>query len=249
MALKDLIKKANNLIFEDTGGTLDHAADGAGMPKDLLAQLQAASTSGMTLGQMNEQMPGLNATDIKVDAGLGAVDPTAPVAPKAPAAPLVSGNSVDFSPIYVEANVPPVPLTAEGFLKMLAELGADIPLPAKRTMVGTMLVTMSKATPGVNSASITNDALLKIKTLLAYSDSAKAQLTSFMTERKKSIAEAEARIQAEKNAMDTAQKRVDQLVQWCEKEGNELDDVLEFFSTDSGASKLADIPVPSALTQ
>jgi len=132
-------------------------------------------------------------------------------------------------------------------LKMLAELG-DIPIAAKRTMVGTMLSTMSKATPGVNSANIANDALLKIKSLAVYSDGVKAQLKTFVAEREKAITDAEERIKKEKEAITTINARVEKLVKWCEEEGNSLDDVLEFFSADTGESKLAtEVQIPAGL--
>jgi len=244
MALKDIMKKASGLFFDDVGGTLDHSANTGGISEDLLKQLQQSAT-GMTLDQMNKQMSGTSMSDITVNVTQEALNPNAPVTPKAPAAPIVNGDNVDFTPIYQEANLPPVALTAEGFLQMIGELG-DIPLPQKRTMVGTMLNTMAKATPGVNSANIANDALLKIKSLSVYSDGVKAQLVSFVTDREKSIADAKARIEQEQKAMETARSRVDKLVTWCEREGNKLDDVLEFFSSDSGSSKLADIQIPAA---
>lgn len=246
MALKDIIKKAGGLLFEDNGGTLDHNVDASksGIPDDLLKQL--SSSSAVTLEELNKQMPGASASDIKVGVTQDSISP-APSAPKAPAAPVINGDVADFTPIYVEANLPQVPLTAEGFLKMLAELG-DIPIAAKRTMVGTMLSTMSKATPGVNSANIANDALLKIKSLAVYSDGVKAQLKTFITEREKSIADAEERIKKEKEAITTINTRVEKLVKWCEEEGNSLDDVLEFFSADTGESKLAtEVQIPAGL--
>ena len=243
MALKDIVKKAGGLFFEDVGGTLNHQADAnaGGMPDDLLKQLQQTNAAPMTLTQMNQQMHGASINDVQVNVTPDSLAPAAPATPKAPAAPIVNGDVVDFTPIYVDANLPPVPLTAEGFLKMIQDLGEGIPLPAKRTMVGTMLSTMAKATPGVNSASIANDALLKIKALSVYSEGVKGQLATFTADRQKSIADAEAKIEAEKKAMETAKARVDKLVSWCEKEGNTLDDVLEFFSADT-APNMAGIP-------
>jgi hypothetical protein len=64
-------------------------------------------------------------------------------------------------------------------------------------------------------------------------------LDSFVADREKAIAEAQARIESEKKAMETAKQRVAQITTWCEDEGNVLDDVLEFFSSDTGASRLA----------
>lgn len=244
MRLKDIVKKANGLFFEDIGGTLDAhvSAPSSGISDDLLKQLQQASSggvaTGVTLEQINKQMAPQTPAD------QSATIISTPTEPKPPAAPIVNGEDVDFTPIYVESNVPTVPLAAEGFLKMLADLGTDIPLPAKRTMVGTMLNTMAKTTPGVNSATIANDALMKIKSLSAYSDSVKNQLTTFLAERDKSIADAKAKIDAETKAAETAKLRVEKIVGWCEKEGNTLDDVLEFFSADAGTSKLAEIPSP-----
>lgn len=237
MALKDIIKKANGLLFEDVGDTLKQTASATGAStNDLLKQLEQSSTT-MTMEQMNQHMPGVSASDVVVNVAQEAL---APSQPKTPAAPIVSGDNVDFTPIYIEANLPQVALSAEHFLDMLAELG-DIPLPAKRTMVGTMLNTMAKTTPGVNSASIANDALLKIKSLSMYSDGVKGQLLSFVADREKSIAEAKARIEQEQKAVETAKERVEKLVAWCEREGNNLDDVLEFFSADNGVSKFKDV--------
>jgi hypothetical protein len=235
MALKDIVRKAGGLLFEDVGGTLDPKSGGAltALPDDLLKQLN----SGVTLSQMNQQMPGASASDIQIGTNQASVSPETTI-PKAPAAPIVTGDIVDFSPIYVEAGLPPVALTAEDFLKMVEDLG-DIPLPAKRTMIGTMLNAMSKSTPGVNSASIANDALLKIKSLSVYNEGVKNQLVAFVTAREKSIADARAKITLEETTLKTAQDRVAKITEWCEREGNKLDDALEFFSADSGASKLA----------
>lgn len=245
MILKDIVKKASRLLFEDTGGTINPNADAgtSGIPEDLLKQL--SSTSSVTLEQLNKQMPGASASDIRLGVTQESISPVAST-PKPPATPIISGDTADFTPIYEEANLPKVPLTAEGFLKMLAELG-DIPIPAKRTMVGTMLNTMSKSTPGVNSASIANDALLKIKSLAVYSDGIKNQLKKFVAEREKSIADSEERIKQEKKAIETINTRVEKLVKWSEQEGNLLDDVLEFFSADTGDSKLTEVQIPVGL--
>lgn len=234
MALKNILQKAGGLFFEDVGGTLDPKSGGisSALPDDLLKQLN----SGVTLSQMNQQMPGTSASDIQVGTNQGSISPE--TTPKPPAVPIVTGDVVDFTPIYIEAGLPPVALTAEDFLKMITDLG-DIPLPAKRTMIGTMLNTMSKATPGVNSASIANDALLKIKSLSVYNEGVKNQLVAFVAAREKSIADAKAKITLEETTLKTAQERVAKITEWCEKEGNKLDDALEFFSADSGTSKLA----------
>jgi hypothetical protein len=238
MALKDIMQKAKGLIFEDVGDTLSTGTSSTGTG-DLLKQLEASSQ--VTLGQMNSQMDGVSVSDVNVKVGAEALNPAAAAsAPKPPAAPLVGANGdVSFEPIYQEAGLPSVPLTAEGFLEMVKEFG-DIPVAAQRTMVGTMLNTMSKQTPGVSSASIANDALLKIQALSTYSEGVKKQLGTFVADREKSIADAELRIANEKKAIAAANERVQTLVTWCEDEGNVLDDVLEFFSTDTGNSKHAE---------
>lgn len=238
MALKDVLQKAKGLIFYDVGDTLSNGTPNTGTG-DLLKQLEA--NSQVTLGQMNSQMDGVSVSEVNVQVGAEALNPAAAAAaPKPPAAPMVGANGdVNFEPIYQEAGLPAVPLTAEGFLEMVKEFG-EIPVAAQRTMVGTMLNTMAKNTPGVSSASIANDALLKIQALSTYSEGVKKQLGAFVADREKSIADAEARIAAEKKAITSAQERVNTLVTWCEDEGNVLDDVLEFFSTDTGNSKHAE---------
>jgi hypothetical protein len=235
MGLKELAKKASGIFFEDVGNTLDQTQDSGGLDPDLLKKLQG--NSSITLDELNKQLGGTTQPTVAVDQSV--IQPSQAPVNKPPAAPIVNGNVVDFSPIYNEAQIPTAPLSAEEFLKMLADLGEDIPLTAKRTMAGTMLKALAKNTPGLTSVTIVNDALAKIKALAAYNDGVKTQLDSFVADREKAIAEAQARIESEKKAMETAKQRVAQITTWCEDEGNVLDDVLEFFSSDTGASRLA----------
>jgi hypothetical protein len=232
MASKNIAQHVAGFFFEDTSKTPEQnpeqSPDG-GIDPALLAKLQGGSS--LSLDELNKSLEGKNPAVNSPQLNETPVN-------KQPAAPIVNGDIVDFTPIYKEAQIQDAPLSAEEFLQLLAELG-DMPLAAKRTMAETMLRAMAKQTPNLTSDTIEGDALAKIKALASYSDGVNAQLKSFVADRTKAIADAEAKIEAEKKALDAATKRVAQITDWCKREGNVLNNVITFFNpgaVDSGSA-------------
>lgn len=151
---------------------------------------------------------------------------------------LAPGGVPNFDKVYANASLPKSSFGAEEALQVIASLPADLPLDVKRATVQATLSAMGKAM-GVNTDSVVADASRKMAALGAFEDSLNLQSKRFVESMTAEIQAHQAKI-AELNAkIEEANKSLQNALSLCNAEGEKLDDVLEFFTLDIGASKNA----------
>jgi hypothetical protein len=151
---------------------------------------------------------------------------------------LAPGGIPNFEKVYSNANLPKSAFGAEQALGVIASLPAELPLSVKRSTVQATLNLMGKAM-GVDTESVVADASRKMAALGAFEDSLNLQSKRYLATMTAEIQAHEAKI-AELNAkIDESTKSLQNALSLCSAENDKLDDVLEFFTLDIGASKNA----------
>ena len=178
-----------------------------------------------TVEQVVREQPGPNLDQIQAPA-----DPAQPV--------IDSTGSVRFGEIYRLASLPSSAFTAEQVLELLGSLPADLPLSSKRATVKITVDAMAKTT-GVTTEAIVADASRKLAALAAYAKSYTQQADEYANKSELEIISLEQQIAARKSSIEEARHKKEQMVAACTTESDRLDDVLEFFTMDVGASKNA----------
>ena len=221
MPLQDALKKVSGFFVE---------VDPADAPTTQAASVPVAEPTPTpkvtkTIEQIAREQPGPNLDEIKT--------------PETPSQPVERPDgSVDFGAIYSSVGLPVAPFTAEKVLEILASLPAELPLEAKRA---TMKVTLGAlgATLGVTPETVVADASRKLTALGSYAETFTQQAATYVEKAEAEIARMEADIVLRKEKIAAAKVRKQAMVQACDQEADRLDDVLEFFSLDTGASKHA----------
>jgi hypothetical protein len=158
---------------------------------------------------------------------------------KAGASTVISADGkIQLPVIYKAAGVPEIAFTAEQALEIINSLPTDLPIEVRRQTVKATLNAIGK-TLGATPQTIVGDATRKVAALEAYIESFGKKSEEFTKKVEADIAALEAQIQEKRKAITSAEQRVQQLSQLCDKEAERLDDVLEFFSLDAGPSKYA----------
>lgn len=222
--LQSTLKKAAGLFFE-FDETTAHSSATAGDA----TPTSAGSTK--TLDEILRDTPGPNLREIGT-----------PAAPQTPAEPLVTPEgAVNYPAVYRAAGVPEVAFSAEQMLDLLESLPKELPLETRRATMRVTLGAMAK-NMGVTTEAIVADASRKLATLSQFSDHYAKETGDYITLSTAEIARMEAEIAQRKAAIEQATQRQQGVLALCEHEGDRLDDVLEFFSLDQGASKYASPP-------
>ncbi len=227
MPLSDALKKAYGLFVEvdpnSPGAEMSSAMSSTPMSSSLPSDPAPRATK--TVEQIAREQPGPNLDEIKV--------PSTP----APAIERADG-SVDYQGIYVLAALPEAAFPAEKALEIFSSFPAELPLEAKRA---TMKVTINAlgATLGVTPETVVADASRKLAALNAYAGSYTDQAKTYVQKAEEEIQRLEGEIARRKESIEVAKGRQVRMVEACNKEADRLDDVLEFFSLDTGTSKLA----------
>lgn len=151
---------------------------------------------------------------------------------------LISEGKVDFAAIYKAAGLTPAGFTAEQMLEMLASLPSELPLETRRATVNAMLSTLGK-NMGATPETVVTDASRKLAALNSFVKFMDRKTQDVVTSGEKEIAELEAQIDARRTAIQKARAELAGVTQSCEAESDRLDDILEFFSLDTGPSKYA----------
>ncbi len=155
------------------------------------------------------------------------------------ALPSVDSNKpLDFPAIYRAAKLPEIGFGAEQMLETLASLPQELPLETKRATVRAMLSTIGKTT-GATPETLVADASRKLAALQSFSSFMERKTNDSVAAGEAQIAELQAQIESKRTEILTAKTELARVNQSCEAEGARLDDVLEFFSLDQGASKYA----------
>ena len=155
------------------------------------------------------------------------------------AVPATSADKpLDFPAIYRAAKLPEAEVGAEKILEMLASLPQELPLETKRATVKAMLSTFAKTT-GATPETLVADASRKLAALQSFSTFMEKKTTDTITAGEAAINDLQAQIEAKRTELLQARTELARVQQSCESEAHRLDDVLEFFSLDQGASKYA----------
>ena len=149
-----------------------------------------------------------------------------------------TGPALDFPAIYSAAKLPESQFGAEGMLEMLGSLPPELPLETRRATVKAMLGTLGK-NMGATPESIVADASRKLAALQSFNAFMEKKSSDTVAQSEAEIADLESQIDARKTQIQNARAELQRVTRGCEAEADRLDDVLEFFSLDLGASKHA----------
>jgi hypothetical protein len=151
---------------------------------------------------------------------------------------MVSGEVIDFAAIYRAAGLPNATFGAEQMLETLHSLPVELPLETRRATVKAMLSTLGK-TMGATPETVVADASRKLAALHSFAGFMEKKTSTAISKNEEEIAALEAEIDAKRTAIQGARSELAKIMNGCEVEADRLDDVLEFFSLDVGASKHA----------
>lgn len=176
--------------------------------------------------QIVKEAPGPNLDEIKVP------ETTTTEAVMAP------GGVVQFQSVYDAAGLPHSSFGAEQALEVINSLPADLPLNVKRTTVQATLGAMGKAM-GVNTESVVADASRKLAALSSYEDTVNHRTNTYITKLESQIKDLETQIATIQTEIASTKEMQAKAIGSLQTEADRLDDVVEFFTLDTGASKLA----------
>lgn len=151
---------------------------------------------------------------------------------------LAPGGVPNFDKVYSNASLPKSSFGAEQALEVIDSLPADLPLNVKRATVHATLSAMGKAM-GVDTDSVVADASRKMAALGAFEDSLNMQSKRFIEAMTIEIQAHQAKITELNARIDESNKSLQNALSLCATENHKLDEVLEFFTLDIGASKNA----------
>jgi hypothetical protein len=219
MSIKNALKKAASLLVEFPEEPEENPN------ADLEAMTESPKSVTKTVEQIVQAAPGPNLSDITI--------PEEKVASS-----IAPGGAVNFQNIYNNAGLTPAPFTAENALEVIASLPPELPLSVKRSTVQATLSAMGKAM-GVNTETVVADASRKLAALSAYEDMLTHQTEGYVSKLSEEIKTHEERIAALNGEINKTKQLLTSALDACNKEGDRLDDVLEFFTLDVGVSKNA----------
>ena len=146
----------------------------------------------------------------------------------------VGENALDFDAIYAAAKLPQTQFGATEMLNVLHSIPGDVPLQTKRVTVKAVLGGM--ANMGASPENIVADASRKLAALDAFHGFMERKTGETIETGQREIVELEAQIEARRQAIENARGELARVTQGCEAQADKLDEVLEFFSIDEGAS-------------
>lgn len=205
-------------------------------------QQAAAKAKGRPLTDAIAAQPGPNLDEVKVK-----VDPPAEgtpvnefILPKRK-----PDGGWDFLPVYAASNLVPGTFTAEQALEIIRSMPPELPIELRRKTVSASIGTLGK-TLGVTPESIAADAALKIAAIEDFQSKVDGNFSEYATKVTAAITSYEKKIAEMKLSIETARGKATELKSACVAEIDLLDDVTEFFTLDTGASKYAaaDQPQP-----
>ncbi|MBB6050531.1 hypothetical protein [Armatimonas rosea] len=178
-----------------------------------------------TVEQLVRQSAGPNLDEIKVSA-------------EQTSGALLPDGKVDVQAIYAGAKLPAVTFGAEQTRELLSKLPPGLSLDMQRQMVAATLTTMG-ATMGASAETIVADASRKLAALAAYVTDLQKVTSERVSYAQAEIEALEARIAEQKSIIASTQQQLTTAQTQCEAEADKIDDILEFFSLDTGPSKYA----------
>ena len=185
-----------------------------------------------TVEQLVRQSDGPNLDEINVSA-------------EATSGALLPDGTVDVQAIYAGAKLPAVSFGAEQTRELIAKLPTELSLDFKRQMVAATLTTMG-ATMGASAETIVADASRKLAALVSYTADLQKVTSERVSYAQAEIEALQARIAEQQAIITNTQQQLATAQAQCEDEADKIDDILEFFSLDTGPSKYASGVQPSA---
>ncbi|MEI7985974.1 MAG: hypothetical protein WCI55_10125 [Armatimonadota bacterium] len=235
MSIKSVLRRATELFVEMPEEQPDYSAFKASMntpgsanPKPATPQSSTPTpvhTQTMSVKQIVENTAGPNLDEISL---------TEEQAKEG----LAPGGIPNFEKVYSNASLPKAAFGAEQALEVIVSLPPELPLAVKRATVQATLAAMGKAM-GVDTDSVIADASRKMAALGAFEDSLNLQSKRYIESKASEIQTLEAKIAELKAKIDESTKSLQTALALCATENEKLDDVLEFFTLDIGASKNA----------
>ncbi len=233
MSLFNTLRKATSLLVElppeeNPVSSLhadDVSSDDIPLPADARLSYEMDEPRGAkTVADIARESDGPNLDQVQVD---GAALPSTS-----------ADKPLDFPAIYRAAKLPETGFGAEQMLETLASLPPELPLETKRITVRAMLGTLGKTT-GATPETLVADASRKLAALHSFVGFMDKKTGESVAQNESDIAELQAQIEEKRTAILNAKTELARVHQSCEVESDRLDDVLEFFSLDQGASKYA----------
>jgi hypothetical protein len=151
---------------------------------------------------------------------------------------LAPGGEVAFADVYASVGLTPVAFSAEDALQVIGSLPAELPLEVKRKTVNATLTAMGR-TMGVDTNGVVADASRKIAAVSAFGEQLQHQTQQYVNLTEAQISKLEAEIAELRGRIQSAQASLARATAQCTAETDRLDDVLEFFTLDTGASRHA----------
>lgn len=224
MSIKKILRKAAELVVEIPD-----------QPIDPVSQLQMAEPTAnapihatKSVEQIIRESPGPNLDEVSI-----------PEDPKPTTTlPLAPGGHFEFQAVYDRAGLTPAAFTAEQAFDVINSLPQELPIEVRRSTVQATLQAMGKAM-GVNTESVIADAGRKVAALAAYEDILTHQADQYIGGLQVQIAELQQQIATHETEIKKTQDMLASAIGRCEQESDRLDDVLEFFTLDQGASRNA----------
>lgn len=249
MSLSNMMRKAAGLLVEiqpEPSGGADSAAPSRlpldmsdlpdlDLPPDARLSSSSTATSAVlqpkSIEQIVRETKGPNLDEVKVDPAQISASASAPGG-------ILSGDKIDFAAIYRAANLPTSAFGAEQMLETLGSLPVELPLETRRATVRAMLRTLGKST-GATPETVIADASRKIAALASFEAFMAKKAADSVAQTEREITELEKQIDAKRQSIQKSKGELSKVSSGCEAESDKLDDVLEFFTLDVGASKLA----------
>jgi len=233
MSIKNILRKAASLVVELppepvadlTAEPLKFKTNLDDLPAEPAPRSAPAATKSVE--QIIKETPGPNLDQIKI-AEETAITPS-------PAAP---DGKVDYQTVYQRAGLTPVAFSAEQALEVIRSLPNTLPIEVRRATVNATIAAMGKAM-GVDTAGVIADAGRKVAALSAYEDLLTHQTSTYVGTLEMKILELETQIAMHREEIQKTQALLSTAVGQCDAESNRLDEVLEFFTLDTGASSNA----------
>lgn len=240
MSLRNAMRKAAGLLIEIPQESPDMPYQTARPPlgDDDLPDTNLPSEARLNVLQPRSvedivrDAQGPNLDEVKVD------ETQIAAAPLGAPGGILSGETLDFGAIYRAANLPSTGFGAEQMLETLQSLPAELPLETRRATVKAMLSTLGKST-GATPESVVADASRKLAALESFESYMARKTSEAVAKNDAEIAELELQIDAKREAIQKIKGELARVQNGCEAESDRIDDVLEFFSLDVGASKYA----------
>ena len=195
---------------------------------EIEAKSKAIAMGPQTVAELVRQSEGPNLDEISVSA-------------EETSGALLPDGKVDVTAIYASANLPTVAFTAEQTLQMLDKLPTSVSIDVRRQMMQVTLSTIG-ASMGASAETIVADASRKLAALSAYVTDLQKVTAERVQYAEAEIAALQARIEEQRGIIAATKQQVTTVQLQCEQEADRLDDILEFFSLDTGPSKYASEP-------